>query len=86
MVQGTLLLDLCYEEDSQADLDCNVVMNSAGAYIEIQATAERVPASRSQLNDLLDLAEHGIRQIFDVQAAALAAALPNNTMSRARLP
>ena len=86
MVQGTLLLDLCYEEDSQADLDCNVVMNSTGAYIEIQATAERVPASRSQLNALLDLAEYGIRQILDVQAAALAATLPNNTMSRAQLP
>jgi len=86
IVQGTLLLDLCYDEDSQADLDCNVVMNSAGAYIEVQATAERVPASRFQLNALLDLAEYGIRQILDVQAAALAATLPNNTMSRAQLP
>jgi ribonuclease PH len=86
IVQGTLLLDLCYDEDSQADLDCNVVMNSAGAYIEVQATAERVPASRFQLNALLDLAERGIRQILDVQAAALAAVLPNNTMSRVQSP
>jgi len=86
IVQGTLLLDLCYDEDSQADLDCNVVMNSAGAYIEVQATAERVPASRFQLNALLDLAECGIRQILDMQAAALAAVLPNNTMSRVQSP
>ncbi len=81
MLQGTLLLDLCYEEDSQADLDCNVVMNAAGALIEVQATAERAPVTRAQFNALLDLAEQGIRQILAAQAAALATALPNITMS-----
>ncbi|WP_322489980.1 ribonuclease PH [Chloroflexus sp.] len=80
--QDVMLLDLCYEEDSQADLDCNVVMNAEGAFIEVQATAENTPASRSQLDALLDLAERGIRQILAAQAAALASVLPNNTVSR----
>ncbi|MCX7858537.1 MAG: ribonuclease PH [Chloroflexus sp.] len=82
IVQDVMLLDLCYEEDSQADLDCNVVMNAEGAFIEVQATAEGTPASRAQLNALLDLAERGIRQILAAQAAALATALPNIAMSR----
>lgn len=86
MLQGVLLLDLCYEEDSQADLDCNVVMNSAGGYIEVQATAERSAVTRDQLNALLDLAGRGIQQILDAQAAALATALPNNAMSQAQSP
>lgn len=82
ILQDVMLLDLCYEEDSQADLDCNVVMNAEGAFIEVQATAEGAPASRAQLNALLDLAERGIRQILAAQAAALATALPNIAMSR----
>lgn len=86
VLQGVLLLDLCYEEDSQADLDCNVVMNSAGGYIEVQATAERSAVTRDQLNTLLDLAGRGIQQILDAQAAALATALPNNAMSQAQSP
>lgn len=86
MLQGVLLLDLCYEEDSQADLDCNVVMNSAGGYIEVQATAERSAVTRDQLNALLDLAGRGIQQILDAQAAALATALPNNAMSQVQSP
>jgi len=84
MLQGVLLLDLCYEEDSQADLDCNVVMNSAGGYIEVQA--ERSAVTRDQLNALLDLAGRGIQQILDAQAAALATALPNNAMSQVQSP
>lgn len=86
VLQGVLLLDLCYEEDSQADLDCNVVMNSAGGYIEVQATAERSAVTRDQLNALLDLAGRGIQQILDAQAAALATTLPNNVMSQAQSP
>lgn len=86
VLQGVLLLDLCYEEDSQADLDCNVVMNSAGGYIEVQATAERSAVTRGQLNALLDLAGRGIQQILDAQAAALATTLPNNAMSQAQSP
>lgn len=86
VLQGVLLLDLCYEEDSQADLDCNVVMNSAGGYIEVQATAERSAVTRDQLNALLDLAGRGIQQILDAQAAALATTLPNNAMSQAQSP
>ncbi|WP_298815598.1 ribonuclease PH [Chloroflexus sp.] len=81
MIRDTMLLDLCYEEDSQADLDCNVVMNAAGAFIEVQATAERAPVTRAQFDALLDLAERGIRQILAAQATALAPALPNIAMS-----
>ncbi len=86
IINGVPLLDLCYEEDSQADLDCNVVMNEAGSFIEVQATAEGAPASRSQLDTLLNLAEQGIRQILAVQATALAAALPHNPMSHEQSP
>ncbi|GIV89831.1 MAG: ribonuclease PH [Chloroflexus sp.] len=86
MIQDTLLLDLCYEEDSQADLDCNVVMNINGAFVEVQATAERTPVSRAQLDALLDLAARGIQQILATQAAALATVLPNNAMSSSASP
>lgn len=86
ILRDMMLLDLCYEEDSQAALDCNVVMNAEGAFIEVQATAEGTPVSRSQLDALLDLAERGIRQILAAQAAALASVLPNNTVSRNSAP
>jgi ribonuclease PH len=59
IVGGTELLDLCYEEDSQAEVDMNVVMTADGGLIETQATAEKGSFSRRQLNDLIDLAEAG---------------------------
>ena len=73
IVGGTPLLDLCYEEDSQAEVDMNVVMTEDGGLIETQATAEKGSYSRSGLNELLDLAEAGLKQIFAAQRAVLGA-------------
>ena len=66
-----LLLDLDYGEDSTADVDFNVVMNSDGCFLELQGTAEEKPFSRPQLNELLQLAELGIRHLFDAQLSFL---------------
>ena len=71
IVAGTPLLDLCYEEDSQAEVDMNVVMTAGGGLIETQATAEKGSFSRAQLNAMIDLAESGLKEIFAAQQAAL---------------
>jgi ribonuclease PH len=71
IVGGTALLDLCYEEDSTADVDMNVVMTEDGGLIETQATAEKGSFSRKQLNELVDLAESGLKEIFAAQRAVL---------------
>jgi ribonuclease PH len=73
IVGGTLLLDLCYEEDSQAEVDMNLVMTADGGLVETQATAERGSYTREQLNQLIDLAETGLKEIFAAQRAVLAA-------------
>jgi ribonuclease PH len=70
VVDGTVLLDLDYEEDSQAEVDANVVMNGQGEFIEVQATSEKVPFSRDTMNEMLDLAHTGIQQLMDLQRAA----------------
>jgi ribonuclease PH len=67
LVDGEALLDLCYEEDSVADVDMNVVMNGAGDMIEVQATAEGGVFSREQLEELLDLASDGIAALVQLQ-------------------
>ncbi len=72
IVDGELMLDLCYEEDSQAEVDFNVVMNDRGEFVEIQGTAEKEPFSRDRSIALIDLASRGIRQLFDLQRAILA--------------
>lgn len=64
---GTPVLDLDYDEDSNAETDMNVVMNDAGHFIEVQGTAEGHAFRRDELNELLDLADHGIKQLFDAQ-------------------
>jgi len=71
IVGGEALLDLCYEEDSQAEVDMNVVMTENGGLIETQATAEKGSFSRGQLNELIDLAETGLKEIFAAQRAIL---------------
>jgi ribonuclease PH len=71
IVGGRPLLDLCYEEDSQAEVDMNVVMTADGGLIETQATAEKGSFSRKQLNELVDLAELGLKDIFAAQRAVL---------------
>ena len=67
IVQGILVLDLDYHEDSQAEVDLNVVMNSYGQFIEIQGTAENQPFSQDALDKMLELADKGIREIIKLQ-------------------
>jgi ribonuclease PH len=67
IVHSYMMLDLCYDEDCHAGVDFNVVMTSKGEFVEVQGTAEGKPFSRESINDLLSLAEKGIRQMFQVQ-------------------
>ena len=72
IVNGTPALDLCYEEDSVAETDMNVVCTGSGDFVEIQGTAEREPFSRAMLGELLDLAAGGCAELTRLQEAALA--------------
>ncbi len=69
--QGQPVLDLDYAEDSTAETDMNVVMGSNGGFIEVQGTAEAAPFARAELNGMLDLAEQGIAELFEMQTSAL---------------
>jgi ribonuclease PH len=71
IVDGRVLLDLAYEEDSRAEVDMNVVMTSDGGLVETQATAEKGTYSRAQLDVMLDVAERGIHQLLEAQRASL---------------
>ena len=71
---GRLLLDLDYSEDSTAEVDFNVVMLGDGRFVEVQGTAEGQPFARQQMDQMVELAAAGIRQLFDVQRAAVDAA------------
>lgn len=71
-VDGRALLDLDYQEDSRAEVDLNLVMNANDGIIEIQGTGEQVSFDRGKLNKMLDVAEVGIRELFEAQNAALA--------------
>ena len=71
VVDGEPLLDLDYPEDSTAEVDANVVMTGDGGLVEVQATAERTPLSRANLDALLALAQAGIEQLRGIQAAAV---------------
>jgi ribonuclease PH len=71
IVGGTPMLDLCYTEDSGAEVDMNVIANGTGQLIEIQGTAEQEPFDRSVLDQLLDLAAAGCAQLTQLQEAAL---------------
>ncbi|HEX2042849.1 MAG TPA: ribonuclease PH [Acidimicrobiales bacterium] len=72
VVDAVALLDLDYSEDVRAEVDMNVVMTSTGRYVEVQGTAEGLPFSRAELDDLLGLAEHGIASLLDAQVEVLA--------------
>ncbi len=72
VVEGVAMLDLPYEEDSRADTDMNVVMTGDGRFVEVQGTAENVAFSRSELDELLDLASGGIGAIHALQREVLA--------------
>lgn len=73
IVDGTPVLDLPYEEDSQAETDMNVVMTGSGKFIEIQGTAEGEPFDRAELGTLLDLASTGCAELTRLQSEALEA-------------
>ena len=73
IVDGVAMLDLDYSEDSRAQVDMNVVMTSSGRFVEVQGTAEGLPFSRSELDELLAVAEGGIRQLHRREDEALAA-------------
>jgi len=72
IVDGQSYLDLDYSEDSHADVDFNVVGTDAGAYVELQGTAEGRPFDRAAAEGLLDLADSGLARLFEVQASTLA--------------
>ena len=71
LVEGRLMLDLDYEEDSNAEIDMNVVMNAKGEIVEIQGTGEQVSFSRDRLNEFLDVAEEGIKVLLAAQKDVL---------------
>ena len=71
VVDGAVLLDLCYEEDHQADVDFNVVMTDSNEFVEIQGTAEGKAFSRQTTDSLLSLAQHGIEGLFKAQKEIL---------------
>ena len=72
VVDGVCMLDLPYEEDSRAEVDMNVVMTSSGRFIEVQGTAEGMPFTKGELDEMLSLAEHGIAQLLELQTEVLA--------------
>lgn len=78
IVDGTALLDLEYIEDSQADVDANVVMTGDDGLVEVQATAERTPLSKASLDELLSLAGKGIAELRTAQAVAVGGSLPGS--------
>ena len=71
LVRGVPMLDLCYEEDSQADVDMNVVMTGAGKFVEVQATAEHSAFDDDQMARLIALARAGIGQLIEIQKKAV---------------
>ena len=70
VVNGENLVDLCYKEDSKADVDLNLVINDKFEFIEIQGTAEGRPFSLDRLNQLLDLSKESFNKIFEIQEKA----------------
>jgi len=67
IVKGRILLDLCYEEDSKADVDMNFVMTGTGKFIEVQGTAETSPFTRRQMERMAEIAETGIKELLKTQ-------------------
>lgn len=71
IVNDEKIIDLCYEEDSNAKVDMNVIVTDEGEFVEVQGTGEEAPMKRSELNELLDLGEKGIKQMIALQKNAL---------------
>lgn len=72
MVDGKVLLDLCYEEDSKADVDMNFVMTGSGKFIEVQGTAESAPFTRKQMERMSEIAQQGIKELLQAQKKVIA--------------
>ena len=72
VIEGKILLDLCYEEDSRADVDMNFVMTGAGKFIEVQGTAEAAPFTRRQMEKMAELAEQGVKELLKTQKKVIA--------------
>ena len=72
VVDRLKMLDLCYEEDSRAGVDFNVIMTDKGEFVEMQGTAEGKPFSRESMDALIALADKGIKELFEAQKKALA--------------
>jgi ribonuclease PH len=70
-LEGQVLCDLCYDEDSRAEVDMNLVMTGAGEFVEVQGSAETAPFDRSSLEAMLEVGEAAIRRIFEAQKLAL---------------
>lgn len=73
IINGQIMLDLCYQEDSKAEVDFNIVKVSTGEFVELQGTAETVPFPRRSLDDLLTVAQSGIDQLLRLQQEAIKA-------------
>lgn len=71
VVKNTPVLDLCYQEDSTAKVDMNVIMTDSGEFIEVQGTGEESPFNKAELISLLTLAENGIKELIDIQKKVL---------------
>ena len=71
--EGKILLDLCYEEDSKADVDMNFVMTGSGKFIEVQGTAESAPFTRKQMQQMAEIAQSGIKELLKAQKKVIAA-------------
>lgn len=71
IVHSTPMLDLCYEEDSRADVDMNIVMTSSGKFVELQATAEKMPFEDADLSSLIALGRRGALDLIEIQREAL---------------
>lgn len=71
---GQVILDLCYEEDSAAEVDMNIVMTGAGRFVEVQGTGEEASFSRQEINEMIDLAQQGIAWLIGYQKEVLGAA------------
>lgn len=71
IVNGDKVIDLCYEEDSNAKVDMNIIGTEEGEFVEVQGTGEESPITRSELNELLDLGEKGLKQMISIQKNSL---------------
>jgi ribonuclease PH len=72
IIEGKILLDLCYEEDSKAEVDMNFVMTGSGKFIEVQGTAEASPFTKRQMERMADIAELGIKELLKAQKKVIA--------------